>query len=500
MLGYPRTCAEVRGTVRNVSDARPASKAASGVYRLFPLGKGSASYPFYCDLATDGGGWLLTWAYTRSASTSTPALVEVDADSWQNVPLDPDTGYAHFHVEAFYPTSGAYSADASIEAVRFECSTSAHSRLLHFKTSNSAVKEVAYSGSAADVSSDGTDFSEYYTALEGHSANLPGDATDSATGSNSGFSGNGQHSSGNTATGAPFEKTSSATGNTLNAWSIRRVDSSGNVRFECDNAATDPSKYATTHRVWVRLAYGNPSRQPTHLPTHKPSPAPSTLFPPTVAPTYLLSCSRQTCGELGWADSDSDGVCANAQLNVSAAFSAAASKGLACSGKKTWADARDWCEAGGARLCTSDELSRGVAAVAGCGLSQLQVWAATACSGDDDNENTGLMFASGRGDGANSRCYASTAKVYAACCADARADGSASCPTPAPSAPTPVPTPAIECSLSSCATLGWANAGTFGADDVCGASNQPPLPGCSTSKLWSDARDVCKAVGARLCT
>jgi hypothetical protein len=26
------------------------------------------------------------------------------------------------------------------------------------------------------------------------------------------------------------------------------------------------------------------------------------------------------------------------------------------------------------------------------------------------------------------------------------------------------------------------------------------LPGCSTSKLWSDARDVCKAVGARLCT
>ena len=496
MLGYPRTCAEVRGVVREITDARPASKTMSGIYRLFPRGQGYPSYPFYCDLDTDGGGWQLTVAYNRAAYSSN-ALVEVDASTWNDLPLDPDNAYAHYNLESFYPSIGGYSSTGSIESVRLECSTSDHSRVMHFKTANPAVKEVAYSGSAASIESGGTDFSEYYTALDGHSAKLPGDTTQSATGVSTGFSGD-------TATGALFAKISSGSGNPVNAWSIGWVARSGGTRrFDCDNYRPNPSIYATMHRVWVRFSYGTPSLPPTHLPTPLPSAEPTTVLRPTLEPTYLLRCSPQTCGELGWIDSDSDGVCANAKLNVTGSLSyTTTTEGFACSGKLTWEESRDWCEAGGARLCTSSELNSGVATDTGCNLNELQVWSSTPCGDDDDDDdgNSVLMFASGRGDGANARCYPATAKVYAACCADVRDANSASCPTPEPTSPTPVPTPAVDCSVSSCASLGWDNAESYGADDVCSASNQPPLSGCSSNMVWSEARDVCQGVGARLCT
>ena len=54
-------------------------------------------------------------------------------------------------------------------------------------------------------------------------------------------------------------------------------------------------------------------------------------------------------------------------------------------------------------------------------------------------------------------------------------------------------------SAKSCGQLGWDTAG--GADDsVCAASDAAPLPGCTGYSAWDEARKVCTAAGARLCT
>jgi hypothetical protein len=77
-------------------------------------------------------------------------------------------------------------------------------------------------------------------------------------------------------------------------------------------------------------------------------------------------------------------------------------------------------------------------------------------------------------------------------------------PTPVPtsvptSTPTHIPTRLIGCSTKRCSELGW-NVDKFGSSDVCGASDDSPLAGCSGKVSWETAQKRCQNVGARLCS
>jgi hypothetical protein len=74
-------------------------------------------------MTTDGGGWMLTWAYNHIGGES----VALESGT---IPSDPKSSYSHFNVQDIY------SSVDEISEVRFYCDTSFHSRVVHFKTSN----------------------------------------------------------------------------------------------------------------------------------------------------------------------------------------------------------------------------------------------------------------------------------------------------------------------------------------------------------------------------
>ena len=92
-------------------------------------------------------------------------------------------------------------------------------------------------------------------------------------------------------------------------------------------------------------------------------------------------------------------------------------RGGSCSGDLAWAEARDWCEKGGARLCTADEIGRGAADKTGCGLQGKKVWAWDGCG-------VGMhTIAALTNDGLVESCKAQGEKRPVRCCADPAAQG-----------------------------------------------------------------------------
>ena len=128
------------------------------MYSINPSGDSSGeTYQVYCDQTTDGGGWMLLLTRTtterreqrvgdgRSRPTPRGAIATCTDDF---------SGYS----------------ENDIQDVRFYCETSYHDRIIHFKTSVSGVKEIAWDGDQSTCIRTGM---LCYTEPSGHSAYLP---------------------------------------------------------------------------------------------------------------------------------------------------------------------------------------------------------------------------------------------------------------------------------------------------------------------------------------
>jgi len=213
----------------------------SGIYTISAkAGSGLPDQQVYCDMEEDGGGWMLLYSYNRNVTTSSRPMNDM------RLPTSPTTGYSHWHLG---PALGYTSADDVLD-VRFYCSTSGHSRVMHFKTSNQYVRSVAVSGNGGSGNT-ATNWNTGWTALSQHSSFLPADA---------------MHASSYGALyGNPFYSNN-------RHWYISRYTA------DCDDAAGGLS---SQHHIWVRLP--GTTRAPTSAPT-PPSPT-SPTSSPTAAPT-----------------------------------------------------------------------------------------------------------------------------------------------------------------------------------------------------------------------
>jgi hypothetical protein len=139
--------------------------------------------------------------------------------------------YSHRHLAAL-----GYTA-SNVEEVRFFCSTSAHSRVMHFKTSNPHVLEVAFTGDHRGQNSP-SHWNTNWSALDGHSAYLPA-ATDAAYSDDSSARSDGRRDALGFAN-FPFFRPNAY------HWGVRGLGS----RWECDDWVG--SQHTTLHQVWVR--------------------------------------------------------------------------------------------------------------------------------------------------------------------------------------------------------------------------------------------------------
>jgi hypothetical protein len=171
----------------------------------------------WCDMDTDGGGWMLMLNYNHTGGTN-PALSATGLPSSLS-------DNKHSYLSGLFPAG-------YFDEVRFYCTTSAHTRVIHFKTGHWRVATDAQY--AQSVATAGT-YAEYWQPLDGHTANLP-QAGNAEVGT-----------AGIAFTDFPFYL-----GNAYH-WGI----SGHGLRWECDDWASPPGggsgfQNTTVHRIWVR--------------------------------------------------------------------------------------------------------------------------------------------------------------------------------------------------------------------------------------------------------
>lgn len=150
-----KSCNEIKTNFPNATD---------GVYRIDPDGAGTLpSTSCYCDMTTDGGGWTLVLNYLHLGNTN-PAL----SLKTNSVPLLGSTTLGvdeSNSTTTWGHTTPDYLNNFSFTELRFYGKSSAHTRVIHFKTNHT--NTISYfktgSGSASGISST-------HTLLSGHTA------------------------------------------------------------------------------------------------------------------------------------------------------------------------------------------------------------------------------------------------------------------------------------------------------------------------------------------
>lgn len=174
--------------------------------------------------------------------------------------------------------------------------------------------------------------------------------------------------------------------------------------------------------------------------------------------------SALSCSELKWPLSSVPRKCGGSAF------------GDQCSGRVSFAQANQMCKNIHARLCTSLELSRGVAAGTGCEQDNKRVWSATEC-------RSGVVAQAGGGSRFTEivpMCAPVSYRYNVRCCADQFPSGVRS--------------------KKSCAALLWKPS----VNDKCAASEifdtTLMVKKCPPLVKFKRAQNICLSIGARLCT
>ncbi|MCX6129037.1 MAG: fibrinogen-like YCDxxxxGGGW domain-containing protein [Proteobacteria bacterium] len=218
---YPANCAEIK-------KAQPT--AASGIFKIYLNAKLATRTELSasCDMSEDGGGWTLLMNYVHLGGTNPSLNIRLD-----DLPvLAGDTLGSD---ESAKPKNWGHAGNTLLskfepKELRFYCRSNQNTRIVHFKTQDTACLAAALSGlgSCANVSKN-------FMALTGHTGMLPAIADRAAV------------DQGNSA--LTYDVLSKAQASDDMSWSLQ--GSNDFDAWECDFGSNN-SRSDTIHRMWFR--------------------------------------------------------------------------------------------------------------------------------------------------------------------------------------------------------------------------------------------------------